>query len=160
MTGRAELGAPVVDVKQKLCEVSVYEDSSQGPVPKRDLTTREKIILMEGSKLNGYIFPPWTPPKPSDFDGPVFKDAGELSLSRVQLEVFDGWRRAIDIAAQSAESQQATPTMVAEKVIDLVQDVTTDCSVVASLCAVSARLTTDQPDVQEKPSPNPSIGHS
>ncbi len=116
-------------------------------MPGRDLTTREKIILMESSKLHGHIFPPWTSPKPSEFDPPEYKDAGELSLSSVQLEVFDEWRRPIDIAQASEDIYARTPTMLANKAIDLVQDVTTDCSVVASLCAASARFTTDRRDV-------------
>lgn len=36
---------------------------------KRPLTTREKIILLEGSRLHGFVFPPWTsPPSPSEFE--------------------------------------------------------------------------------------------
>lgn len=36
---------------------------------KRALTTREKIILLEGSKLHGFVFPPWTsPPSRSEFE--------------------------------------------------------------------------------------------
>ncbi|KAL8913995.1 MAG: hypothetical protein Q9171_001246 [Xanthocarpia ochracea] len=29
------------------------------PLPSRSLSTREKIILLESSRLNGYRFPPW-----------------------------------------------------------------------------------------------------
>lgn len=40
----------------------------QSPVSTRKLTTREEIILLEGAKLNGFIFPPWVgPPKPEEF---------------------------------------------------------------------------------------------
>ena len=154
MTRSTELGIPATNVKQSSSKASINEDLYLGPVPKRDLTTRERIILMEGSKLNGYIFPPWTSVTSSNFDGPTYKEDGELSLSRVQLEVFDGWRRAVDMAVISGGSQMETPTMMAEKAIDLVQDVTTDCSVVASLCAVSARLTADRSDVREKSRPH------
>lgn len=31
----------------------------QPPSSKRKLTTREEIIVLEGAKLNGFIFPPW-----------------------------------------------------------------------------------------------------
>lgn len=35
----------------------------------RAFTTREKIILLEGSKLHGFVFPPWTaPPISSEFE--------------------------------------------------------------------------------------------
>lgn len=32
---------------------------SRAPVSTRKLATREEIILLEGAKLHGYIFPPW-----------------------------------------------------------------------------------------------------
>lgn len=38
------------------------------PVSSRKLTTREEIILLEGAKLNGFVFPPWkTHPSPEEF---------------------------------------------------------------------------------------------
>ena len=41
----------------------------KSPISTRQLTTREQIILLEGSKLHGMIFPPWkSAPKPSEFD--------------------------------------------------------------------------------------------
>lgn len=41
------------------------------PVPKRDLTTREQIILLQGSKLYGHVFPPWkAAPPESEFEFP------------------------------------------------------------------------------------------
>lgn len=46
------------------------------PTSKRKLTTREEIIILEGAKLNGFIFPPWDrAPLPSEFvtsDGEPF----------------------------------------------------------------------------------------
>ena len=42
---------------------------SKKPEVRRALTTREKIILLEGSKLHGFVFPPWTsPPGWSEFE--------------------------------------------------------------------------------------------
>ena len=39
------------------------------PETRRVLSTREKIILLEGSKLHGFVFSPWTaPPAPSEFE--------------------------------------------------------------------------------------------
>ena len=39
------------------------------PISIRELTTREKIVLLEASKLHGSRFPPWTsPPVSSDFE--------------------------------------------------------------------------------------------
>lgn len=46
------------------------------PASSRKLTTREEIIILEGAKLNGFIFPPWDrQPGPAEFaagDGPPF----------------------------------------------------------------------------------------
>lgn len=39
------------------------------PKSTRKLTTREEIILLEGAKLNGFLFPPWTAaPNPKEFE--------------------------------------------------------------------------------------------
>jgi calpain-7 len=32
----------------------------KAPVSQRKLTTREEVIILESSKLHGFIFPPWT----------------------------------------------------------------------------------------------------
>jgi calpain-7 len=40
-----------------------------GPKQNQNLSTHEQIILLKGSKLNGYTFPPWTrPPDPHEFE--------------------------------------------------------------------------------------------
>ena len=44
------------------------------PIPTRTLSTREQIILLQGSKLNGCIFPPWKTPDASEF---VLDDGSE-----------------------------------------------------------------------------------
>ena len=39
------------------------------PCSSRQLTTREQIIVLEGSKLHGAVFPPWkSPPEASEFE--------------------------------------------------------------------------------------------
>ena len=63
----------------------------------------------------------------------LHRDNVEFPLSAVQLEVFDAWRRPKELL------EARCPTMLANGRVDLVQDITTDCSVVASLCAVTAR---------------------
>ena len=144
---------------------------------KRELTTGEKVILLRSSKLNGFKFPPWTsPPAPSDFESQagqdkylyvssyrkqkthcVFfrlltssRDDAEFRLSKTQLEVFDGWRRPGEALNPPNGSQIQSPSMLAEGKLDLVQDVTSDCSVVASLCAVTARRERGHSDVMSK----------
>lgn len=120
------------------------------PFSPRKLTTRENIILLEGSKLNGFIFKPWDKePTDEEFalkDGEEpFVDAPELPLSDVQLESFDGWKRPAEALSAvrfpgSAESNNITMTMRDISKVDLVQDLTSDCSVVASLCAGTSRV--------------------
>ena len=71
------------------------------------------------------------------------RDKPELRLSALQLEVFDGWKQATDALPPptwyTAEERSGGPTMSSSRTIDLVQDAATDCSVVASLCALVAR---------------------
>lgn len=47
----------------------VQVDLLKAPVSERLLTRSEQVILLEGSKLHGFIFPPWTSdPEPSVFN--------------------------------------------------------------------------------------------
>jgi len=60
------------------------------------------------------------------------------------LEVFDGWKRPEELFSTpnlgfEDGDTKLGPTMVSHATVDLVQDITTDCSVVASLCAATAR---------------------
>ena len=66
----------------------------------------------------------------------LHRDNVELPLSAVQLDVFDAWRRPKEFLDKD---YTIPPTMLAKGKVDLVQDITTDCSVVASLCAITAR---------------------
>lgn len=130
------------------------------PASKRRLTTREEIILLEGSKLNGFVFPPWKDdPSSEEFateEGQeLFVDSPPLRLSPLQLKTFAGWKRPWEMFADMCISRDAPklptqPTMQSEKRIDLVQDMTSDCSVVASLCAGSARAERGHPSVRNR----------
>ena len=41
----------------------------KAPQSQRHLTTREEVILLEGSKLHGFVFPPWkSDPSPDAFE--------------------------------------------------------------------------------------------
>jgi hypothetical protein len=132
----------------------------KGPVSTRMLTTKEQIILLEGSKLNGFIFQPWkSDPDPEEFhlrNGEELftyenssriaryvltshRDATELGLSKRQLKIFDGWKRPNELFPLLSGGATEGPTMTRNLTIDLVQDVATDCSVVASLCALASR---------------------
>ena len=119
------------------------------PLSKRALTTREKIILVEGSKLNGFKFPIWDyAPRTPEFElkdgNEQFVDSTQLPLSELQLQSFGGWKRPKDALAgieilRDGQKLSNEPTMRRTERVDLVQDMTSDCSVVASLCAGTSR---------------------
>ena len=74
-------------------------------------------------------------------------DNVDFPLSALQLEVFDAWRRPQELLGKSYTVPAYRPTMLAHGIVDLVQDITTDCSVVASLCATTARCERRNTDV-------------
>ncbi|KAL4967916.1 calpain-like protease PalBory [Aspergillus stella-maris] len=125
------------------------DSSSTLPTPasSRALTIREEIILLEGAKLNGFKFPPWkADPSLEEFepradgDG-LFIDKPDLHLSDLQTDIFGGWKRPHELLAGQVDDT-GTPLSLVMSVSDkteLVQDVLTDCSVVASLCATTSR---------------------
>jgi calpain-7 len=128
------------------------------PLSTRKLTTRENIILLEGAKLNGFIFKPWTDPPSSDEfshkDGEqLFTDTDTLSLSPAQLESFDGWKRpnqalpSVHSRGTAEDVPEEAAVMHLPVAMDLVQDMTSDCSVVASLCALTSRTERGFPKV-------------
>ena len=62
----------------------------QPVVSTRKLTTREEIILLEGAKLNGFLFPPFNrPPHPHEFalgdDGQLFTYVIDLTATICKL---------------------------------------------------------------------------
>lgn len=132
------------------------------PTSKRKPTTKEQIILLEGSKLNGFIFLPWKDDPPGDEfvlkEGQeLFVDSPSLQLSPLQLKTFAGWKRPWEAFAGIDFSQDGIrlptqPTMRRGEKIDLVQDMTSDCSLVASLCAGSARAGHGHPRVRSRSS--------
>ncbi|KAK1145938.1 cysteine protease [Aspergillus melleus] len=142
------------------------------PTSTRKLTTREEIILLEGAKLNGFIFPPWSgSPSLDEFeqeDGKPFADKPDLHLSDLQKHIFGGWKRPAELLARDLEDPNSVvePVMSVTGKTDLVQDVLTDCSVVASLCSTTSRLERGMGkcflpvvypcDIQANPEPSPS----
>jgi calpain-7 len=131
-------------------ELSVKRSTNVYPVSMRKLTTRENIIILEGSRLNGYLFRPWDrPPLQSEFElkngEDLFTDSSPLPLSQTQLESFGGWKRPKDALAliqitSGGRHLPNEPTVSHYDKVDLVQDLTCDCSVVASLCAGTSRF--------------------
>ncbi|KAK8117639.1 PALB protein [Apiospora kogelbergensis] len=120
--------------------VSQVEKRLKLPRLSRQIPISEQTILLRGSKLHGNKFPPWeSDPDPEEFRGSSFTDASEFSLSGRQRDVFAGWKRPWDIVGSGTSTNDGGCSkrllMEAEDDFDLVQDITTDCSVVASLGA-------------------------
>ncbi|KAJ5325371.1 Peptidase C2 [Penicillium brevicompactum] len=143
---KAEKIKSAADWKAAACAGPQKAFALRPPASTRKLTTREEIIILEGAKLHGYIFPPWTrAPQRDEFvwEGPPFTDAPDLHLSDVQKDIFAGWKRPQELLQTSkllnSVHDEKNPTMSASGPTDLVQDVLTDCSVVASLCATTSR---------------------
>lgn len=69
------------------------------------------------------------------------RDETEFALSTQQQAIFNGWKRPAEILRGDAVDLEEVP-LITDNIddIDLVQDVTTDCSVVASLCAAIAQV--------------------
>lgn len=131
-------------------ELSVKRSINVYPVSMRKLTTRENIILLEGSKLNGFVFKPWErSPLQDEFElkkgDDLFTDTSPIPLSQTQLKSFGGWKRPKEALAliqitSGGQLLPNEPTVSHYDKVDLVQDLTSDCSVVASLCAGTSRF--------------------
>ncbi|KAM0336462.1 hypothetical protein ACHAPQ_004095 [Fusarium lateritium] len=101
-------------------------------------------ILLQTSRLHANLFPPWSR-EPSDRDFQLipgeepFIDNATFTLSPRQTATFGGWKRPRDLHPGTEIDDETF--MNSSSGCDLVQDVTTDCSVVASLCAAMRILT-------------------
>ncbi|KAI1412887.1 cysteine proteinase [Hypoxylon sp. FL1857] len=117
--------------------VAAVEKRLKLPRQAREIPKSEQAVLLRSSRLHGNVYPPWeSDPDPKEFSGPPFTDTAEFSLSERQKAVFSGWKRPLEILG----SDDQNALMEARNEPDLVQDITTDCSVVASLCASMRHL--------------------
>ncbi|KAH7127726.1 hypothetical protein EDB81DRAFT_149477 [Dactylonectria macrodidyma] len=109
------------------------------------LPVQHPSLLQQSSRLHGNYFPQWTSaPAESDFRLPLggipFVDDATLTLSARQAATFGGWKRPRELYAADDEGS-IEAFMDSGNGCDLVQDLTTDCSVVASLCSAMRILT-------------------
>jgi len=121
-----------------------------GPKSTRELTTAEKVIILRASKIHGKLFPPWDhPPGPDAFvmkDGEeLYVDSSAYTLSPAQQELLAGWKRPSELIGSAGDGpldplKLSDDLMKASGDCDLVQDMVTDCSVVASLSAAMSHL--------------------
>ncbi|ROT38860.1 calpain-7 [Sodiomyces alkalinus F11] len=111
------------------------------PLHVRQISSQEKAILHESSRLNGNYFPLWdSDPLEGTFlplpGGMHFSDPATYTMSRHQSDILNSWKRpALFCHSESAANDPSEKLMALRGPCDLVQDITTDCSVVASLCA-------------------------
>ncbi|KAG6004891.1 hypothetical protein E4U21_000618 [Claviceps maximensis] len=107
-------------------------------------SSKTSDILIQSSKLHKCEFPPWSQdPTSTDFErnqdnSSGFIDDTIFTLSPAQIENFAAWMRPDELFKTGANfSQQPNEDamMQTSDNSDLVQDITTDCSVVASLSA-------------------------
>ncbi|MCJ1283751.1 cysteine protease [Xylographa opegraphella] len=153
----SEQWTPKQGMTVELCQSHAHAMVPKQPVSTRVLSKREQIIILKGSKLHGCIYPEWTgSPLPEEFDlkaGELFTDSTNFGFTPAQLDVFAGWRRpheALSVEGLKTANNDArgiAPTMVPSGATDLVQDMTGDCSLVASLCAGMARAEAGHPKV-------------
>ncbi|KAI1282492.1 PALB protein [Xylaria sp. FL0933] len=123
--------------------VSIVERRLKVPRQVRPIPTSEKSILYRNSRLHGNTFPPWeSDPDPAFFHGDIYSDPCSFTLSPRQKAILAGWKRPIEILQQTPKLYMDSGNRAAEATddYDLVQDITTDCSVVASLCASMKHL--------------------
>ncbi|KAK2014659.1 PALB protein [Colletotrichum eremochloae] len=126
--------------------MTVITSASNPDCQVRQIPSGERAILLRSSRLHGNIFPPWqSDPDDSTFslsEGKhVFSDPAEYTMSPRQESILEGWKRPVEHAG---EETIGIDFMASENDCDLVQDVTTDCSVVASLCAAMKILQGDR----------------
>ncbi|KAL6822122.1 hypothetical protein J3E69DRAFT_357195 [Trichoderma sp. SZMC 28015] len=98
-------------------------------------------ILQGASRLHGSYYPPWgEDPSDAQFqlgdDMKPFIDDTVFPLSETQIANFSAWRRPHELFGPFSAGQDGI-LMTQGTRFDLAQDITTDCSVVASLSAAS-----------------------
>lgn len=111
----------------------------------------EDAVLKGASRLHGCFFPPWDKdPNDAAFElgerAQAFTDEADFSLSATQAETFDGWKRPQELLEQRGSKLEDVDLdtelfQTKNQPCDLVQDITTDCSVVAGLSAAVNVLT-------------------
>ncbi|KAG5930695.1 hypothetical protein E4U42_000035 [Claviceps africana] len=145
--------AEAARLRQKCQEQIVYAErlkarcASAAPATQSPSTlcaSKTSHILLQGSRLHKCEFPPWNQdPTSIEFErnpdnGPEFIDDTVFTLSPTQIENFAAWTKPDELFKTGSNSSQESrehAMMQTSDNTDLVQDITTDCSVVASLSA-------------------------
>ncbi|KAI9620012.1 hypothetical protein H4Q26_013994 [Puccinia striiformis f. sp. tritici PST-130] len=104
--------------------------SLRAPIRDRTSPEEQDIVLQRSQKINGITFPPWSPSTSTPAKGASYEAqtaAIQPALSPVQKETFLEWRsiNKTDTIVQLYNHDALDPT-------DIVQDVVTDCSLIAA----------------------------
>ncbi|KAJ2895521.1 PALB protein [Zalerion maritima] len=132
-----ETWAELMRNTQRASEKARYRAGFRRLVPLAERLTFEHKLLERVSTLHGSYFGLSPRPLPPHSFAHVlgqdlFEDTTIFTVSEDQAALLDGWKRPRDLFPGADETQLMVPIHGT----DLVQDVTTDCSVVASLCAI------------------------
>ncbi|KAK9247509.1 hypothetical protein V1506DRAFT_532121 [Lipomyces tetrasporus] len=128
---KSMLGSPTAAPKSHSSTASSVKDS--GILSELRFSTKEQAVLLRSSKVNGIAFPPWSSADTdhAECDGLFTDPAGFLSLSSSQTQLFSAWKRPAEIWGSEF-------TLLGNGGSELIQDVLSDCSVIASLCSAIA----------------------
>jgi calpain-7 len=84
---KARLQAKCIELVTRAEQIKTSSQWPLPPVSQRAITRAEEIILLEGSKLHGFIFPRWT----SDPEDSIFEEItnGSLYYTQVSSSLYD-----------------------------------------------------------------------
>ncbi|KAJ4159268.1 uncharacterized protein LMH87_008175 [Akanthomyces muscarius] len=131
--------------RQRCKTLIAHAEKLKTELPKAPPGPNGSDILRQSSLLHGNEFPPWEKdPSDAEFQHQsgqqLFTDETRFSLSPIQTENFASWQRPQDLS-HLLDDGDLYALMRPSQSCNLVQDVTTDCSVVASLSAAIDMLT-------------------
>ncbi|CAG8478382.1 9192_t:CDS:10 [Ambispora gerdemannii] len=128
-------GVPMKTVSLLNVQSASAESTCSGcSVSDSKLTATEQEILFKTSHINGKIYYPWLETDLQEqftYNKPFLDPEGTMKLSDKQQANFGAWRRPSELTE--------TPKMIAMiSSKNIIQDIVTDCSFVASLCVAAA----------------------
>ncbi|PHH58960.1 hypothetical protein CDD81_4061 [Ophiocordyceps australis] len=137
--------AEAARLRRKCRELILYAEKLKAQ--NQALSDDQMLILQRASHLHGNHFPPWNSDPPNtEFELPqgadLYTDQAAFTLSPTQVDNFAGWTRPADLFGLDSDRYSADDDLMMKLTgpCDLVQDITTDCSVVASLSAAAKVL--------------------
>ncbi|KAM4055400.1 calpain family cysteine protease [Hirsutella rhossiliensis] len=146
--GEASTKAHAARLRRRCHELIVYAEKLKSQQATLSQFIVQPGILVRASRLHGNDFPPWTAePHDAEFElrpgADLYTDAATFTLSATQADNFAAWTRPAKLFGLDPgrdKTKDEDVMMQLSDCCDLVQDITTDCSVVASLSAAAKVL--------------------